>query len=223
MNERAEPGYESARLDEIERIGAWIPIRRRFEIGAFGVNAWTAEDGEEVIGPHDEARLGHEELYVVVSGRAEFTIGDDAVDAPPGTLVFVRDPASKRGAVARANGTTVLSVGAKPGEAFRPSAWEDNAEVIPLFAAGRYAEAAEKLRGAHKRDPEAAGILYNLACAEAQLGDSDAALTHLARAVELVPEFADIAEADEDFVTIRSDPAFVSAITGQPQTGSAGA
>ena len=31
-------------------------------------------------------------MYVVVRGRATFTLGDDEVDAPAGTIVFLRGP-----------------------------------------------------------------------------------------------------------------------------------
>ena len=207
----AQRAFATARLDEIERRGEWIPIRRHFGIAAFGVNAWTGDDGDEVIGPHEERRTGHEELYVVVSGRAEFRIGDETVDGPAGTIVFVRDPAARRGAVAREAGTIVLAVGAKPGTAFSPSVWEENADIIPLFAEGRYEEAAERLRDANARHPDAGGILYNLACAEARLGNGDAALEHLARAVEIEPRFAEIARDDADLASIRDDPRFPTA------------
>lgn len=53
-----EPGAEGER-------SAWTPLRRNLAVEAFGINAWTATaDGQEVIGEHDEAGLGHEELYV---------------------------------------------------------------------------------------------------------------------------------------------------------------
>ena len=111
----------------------WSPIRRGLGIQAFGVNAWTArEAGATVIQEHDEDS-GHEELYVVVGGHARFTVDGDELDAPAGTLVFIRDPKAKRGAVATEPETTVLVVGAKPGEPFRPMPWEVNAEVLPLF------------------------------------------------------------------------------------------
>jgi tetratricopeptide (TPR) repeat protein len=203
-----ERPFATARLDELERVGNWIPIRRHFGIAAFGVNAWVGDDGAEVISTHDEARIGHEELYLVISGRAEFTIRDDTVDAPAGTIVFVRDPAARRGAVAREDGTTVLTVGAKPGEPFTPSAWEENADILPLFEEGRFEEAAARLRAVHEREPGAGGILYNLACAEARLGETDAAIEHLRRAIEIEPRFAELARDDEDFAAIRDDPRF---------------
>ena len=71
--------------------------------------------------PHDERENGplgtdgHEELYVVLRGRAVFRIGRHEVDAGAGTLVFVRDPALVRSAVARDAGTAIIGVGAPAG------------------------------------------------------------------------------------------------------------
>ena len=46
------------------------PVRRTFGITAFGINAYTAKTGEHVVEEHDESRLGHEEVYAVIAGRA---------------------------------------------------------------------------------------------------------------------------------------------------------
>jgi tetratricopeptide (TPR) repeat protein len=201
--------YATAHLSEIDARGNWIPLRRHFGIEAFGVNAWTgAEAGAEVIGEHDEASLGHEELYVVTTGRARFTVDGETVDAPAGTVVFVRDPAVKRAAHAEEPGTTILTVGAKPGEAFTPSAWEENADIIPLFEAGEYKQARRRLIAALEGRPDAGGLLYNLACAESRLGEKDAALEHLARAVELEARFAEFAQSDPDLEAIRGESGF---------------
>ena len=120
----SEQRYAVARFDEIERKrqGKWRPIRAHLDIEAFGVNAWTAEVDEEAIADHDEQPSGHQELYLVVTGHATFTVDGEEVDAPAGTIVFVGDPGSTRKGVVREPDTVVLAVGAKPGEAFRPRA-----------------------------------------------------------------------------------------------------
>ena len=115
--------YEVLKIDDLDRIpvsGAdvtWRPVRRRLGITAFGINAYTGEPGENVVEKHDEERLGHEELYVVISGRARFELDGESVDAPAGTLVFLSEPAVRRHAVAEEPGTTVLAIGGKPGAA----------------------------------------------------------------------------------------------------------
>src|SRR5438046_6252374 len=122
-------GYEVAHVDELEELPinnaefVWRPVRRRFGITAFGTNAYTGKAGQRVVEEHHE-RDNHQEMYVVLRGRATFTLGDDEVDAPAGTIVFVR-PDTKRGAIAAEDGTAVLGVGAKPGVVFEASPWED--------------------------------------------------------------------------------------------------
>jgi hypothetical protein len=201
--------YETATIAALERLDGWSPIRRELGIQAFGVNAWSAKDaGATLIQEHDEDS-GHEELYVVVSGRATFTVDGDEIDAPAGALVFVPDPTSKRAAVAVEPGTTLLVVGAKPGEPFHPMPWEVNADVLPLFGEGRYEEAKRLLVDALEEHEVDRGVLfYNLACAEARLGENDAALEHLAAAFGERPDLRENARTDEDLESVRDDPRF---------------
>lgn len=209
-----EAPYTVARLDEIERTGRgeWIPLRRHLGIGAFGVNVWSvADDDAAIIGEHDERPTGHEELYVVIDGHAVFTIAGEEFDAPRGTVVFVRDPETKRAARTARGGATILTVGGKREEAFRESVWETNYDVFPLFEQGEYAEARRRLVEHAARHPDTATILYNLACAEARLGEREAALEHLTRAVEREARFRELAQDDSDFETIRDDPRFPAA------------
>ena len=204
--------YMVARLDQIERRDKWTPIRGHFGIEAFGVNSWTAEAaGDEVIGEHNETQSGHEELYVVLDGHATFTLDGKDVDAPAGTLVFVDEPSTRRKAVAREAGTTVLAIGAKPGEAYKPLGWEWSAEAFPFFQSGEPERAYEILAAANEKHPDSSSVLYNLACAEALLGKKDEAVEHLRRAVELYDGFAEYARDDPDFDSIRGHPGFVAA------------
>src|SRR5262245_45616292 len=105
-------------------------IRRHFDIRAFGVNGITGNAGDELVEPHherdDESNLtdGHEELFAVMSGQAVFTVDGEEVDAPAGTLVFVRDPDLIRSARAIADGTAILAIGGRPGVPFEISRWE---------------------------------------------------------------------------------------------------
>ena len=78
----------------------WVPLRRRLGIRAFGANAYrAAREGDAVIEDHVESP-GQEELYVVVSGRVRFVIGEEEIDAPSGTAVFLPRPEVRRRGVA---------------------------------------------------------------------------------------------------------------------------
>ncbi len=107
----------------------WRPVRHHFGLHAFGTGLFRgAEPGDLVIEEHDERpdtdANGHEELYFVVAGHAAFVVGGEAIDAPAGTFVAVRDPALVRSATAKISDTLVLAVGAPQGQAFEVSAWE---------------------------------------------------------------------------------------------------
>jgi tetratricopeptide (TPR) repeat protein len=209
--------FQVTSLSEIEipssdpAIG-WAPIRRHLDVGSFGINAWTAaEAGKDVISEHDEVgprAQRHEELYFVVKGRATFTVDGATIDAPAGTVVLVRDPAAKRGAVAEEDGTTVLTVGGRPGEAFTPSTWERSAPALAFFATQEYEKAQEALRKAHEEFPDDPTVLFNLACAESLLGQADEAVEHLGQSIAIDESFRELAQADSDFDLIRDDPRF---------------
>jgi hypothetical protein len=216
--------FTVAKLDEIPRRGVsrgWIPVRDHLGIGAFGVNAYRGEAvGDQVIGEHNELMAKHEELYVVVTGHATFTVDGDEIDAPLGTLVFVDDPATRRGAVAKEPGTIVLVTGARPGHAFEVApwedAWEENQAAMQLYQDKRYGEAAETLREAVKRRSDAAGLFYNLACFESMAHEDVAVVAeHLERAIDLYPGFRDFAREDSDLEPVRDEPA-IQALVGEP-------
>jgi mannose-6-phosphate isomerase-like protein (cupin superfamily) len=206
----SEERYSIARLDEIQRQGSCTQIRGHFGIEAFGVNAWTAAVGEVLISDHNEERSGQEELYVVLGGHATFTVDGQEVDAPAGTLVFVDRPAAQRKAVAAEAGTTVLAIGATPGEAYIPLGWEWSSEAFPHFESGESERAYELLAAADEEHPDSPSVLYNLACAEALTGRKGEAVAHLRRAVALYSGFAEIARDDPDFDSVRERLDFVA-------------
>jgi len=215
--------YEVAHIDELEELPinngefVWRPVRRRFGITAFGTNAYTGNAGQRVIEEHAE-RDNHQEMYVVLRGRATFTLDDDEVDAPAGTIVFVR-PNTRRGAIAAEDGTAVLAVGAKPGAVFEPSLWED------VFVANSYAEQGElePARAVYaeliENHPDAWQGLFNAACFEARFGDHERAFEYLGRALALEPSAREYAEKDSDFDSIRGDERFTSLVAGQADAG----
>ena len=129
-------GYRTLHLDDIptvrfedEAIPDWKPVRRELGVQAFGTNAYVgAAAGDLVVEPHDEVQSdgrGHQEIYLVLDGAARFTVDGEDFDVPKGGIVFLENPALQRQAVALEAGTVVFAVGGPVGEAFVPSAWED--------------------------------------------------------------------------------------------------
>ena len=122
------------RLDDIEPAplgeSLWKPIRSTLGVQAFGINAYVASSaGDRLFDEHDETEAGagrqrHEELYLVLAGRAAFTGQGAEIDAPTGTLVFFDDPAERRSARAAEADTTILAIGGPVGEPYEVAPWE---------------------------------------------------------------------------------------------------
>jgi tetratricopeptide (TPR) repeat protein len=205
-------------ISELTRENGWAPLRAHLGARAFGVNAYTKDADERIVGEHAEEASGHEELYLVVAGRAKFTVDGEERDAPVGTAVLVQS-GTTRSADALEDGTTIVVVGGRPGAAFRPRAWETNAIVFPLFGEGRIEEARELLRGVADEYEDGESIEYNLACCEARLGETEKAFAHLARSLEGRPDLVELARGDDDLAALRGDPRFdelVGAATPTP-------
>jgi tetratricopeptide (TPR) repeat protein len=206
-------GYEVASLTGLESLPGpgslrWTPLRKHFGITAFGINAYTASEvGQDVVEEHDEARLGHEELYVVVSGRATFVLDGEEVDVPAGSVVFLSDPTVKRYARAEEAGTTVLAIGGKPGQ-HDVSAWEYFFAAYPKADAGDYEAALAEIDAGLDARPDHPPLLYHRACILAREGRIEEARGYLERALELDPALAGYAATDEDLAALR--------VTGEP-------
>lgn len=208
--------YEILSLDEVEtaphRGSNLIPIRYLLGFRAAGVNAWRGDAGEQLIPPHEEDS-GNEELYVVVSGRATFTLGEETVEALSGTLVFV-EAGVHRTAVAEEQGTIVFVVGATIGEAFEGGGWDTFAVADGLRQAGRVGESRAVMAKAMSDMPEYWALPYNAACLEALSGNADEALEWLRRALELnQSEIHEYLREDSDLDSLRDDPRFQELLT----------
>ncbi|HEX4931459.1 MAG TPA: tetratricopeptide repeat protein [Gaiellaceae bacterium] len=199
--------YEIASLTELESLKPvgtlrWAPLRKHFGITAFGVNAYTADEvGQDVVEEHTEEVLGHEELYVVVSGRATFVLDGEEKEVPAGSVVFLRDPKVKRYARAEEPGTTVLAVGGKPG-VHEVSAWEYVFMAYGVVADDPQRAIAE-LQAGFEEKPDHPALHYHLACIYARTGLLDEARASLDRAIELDPKRKAQADEDDDLAPLR--------------------
>jgi tetratricopeptide (TPR) repeat protein len=211
-----QPTVQVARLSEITPISVadvqFQPVRHTLGVRAFGINGYSAHAaGDHLIEPHDETGPGsggQEELYFVVSGRAAFTVDGAEVDAPAGTLVFVPDVKSKRSAVAAEDATTVLVVGGPADRPLPVSPFEYWYRAQAPYLAGDLEQAAAIASEGLEQWPDHGQIHYQLACFHALAGQHEPALEHLARATESQPRTKAWAREDEDFDSIRDDPAF---------------
>ncbi|MEA2124459.1 MAG: hypothetical protein QOI80_1241 [Solirubrobacteraceae bacterium] len=197
------------RIDEIEAIATagvhWHPLRRTLGITAFRTNGYTADAGELLIEPHTEADGSEEEMYVLITGRATFTVDGEEIDATPGTVVYCPDPASHRTAVATEAGTLALAVGNRAGAAGPPSAWEHRFAAAPAKQGGDYDRAYEIAAVALADHSEDANLHYDLACFAALGGHRERALEHWRTSVSLNPRARKWAEDDADLDPIRDD------------------
>ena len=196
--------YRVMRLDEVDGYAdegrpRWHMIRAVLGIESFGINAWRATEAGQA--DHRRARRARRRCrrprgaVLRRHGPATFTVDGERVAAPAGSLVYVKDPRTRRGAVADEAGTTILVIGGEPGAAFSVSPWERSAEALRFWTTGDWDRAIEVLEGQLAEDPGNANVLYNLACAESRGGRHDAALDHLSRAVELEPQLRELAQA----------------------------
>lgn len=208
----------TATITELTRETGWAPVRATLNARAFGINAYTKNADELVVNEHDELRSGHEELYLVVAGRARFTVDGEEHEAGPGTFVLV-EPSSRRSALALEDPTTIVVVGGRPGDVFKPRAWETNAQIFGMFGEGRIEEARGILRGVVDSYEDGESIQYNLACCEARLGNVEEAFEHLTLALHGREDLLELARDDEDLAALHDDPRFaelVGVVATQP-------
>ena len=210
---RNNKAYEVAHLDDLDRFPVgdegllWRPVRRRLGITAFGTNAYTAEKGDERVVEEHHEKDGHEELYFVAGGRATFTLGDEEIDAPAGTLIYA-EPGTKRGAIASEPKTTIVAFGAKRGVPHETSGWEEMFVAFGHLHNGDEESGRKAMAAAISAKPDAWQGHFNAACFESLTENREAAFEHLVRAIELDPKARELAQSDEDFNWLRDDPEF---------------
>ena len=220
MPAQPEKGFAFARLDDLEPAPILAPgapddgrqrfdVRRRFEIAAFGIQAFSAPSGVDVIREHDETVLGEagqEELYVVLNGAATFEIDGESVEAPAGSFVHVQ-PFAKRKATAKDDGTQILVVGGTPGRAYEPTP-DEAGEAFVAYTDADYQTAIAKQLVVVEKRPNDPVAHFNAGCFAARAGRGDEAIEHLRRAVEINGRIKELMATDVDLDSIREDRRF---------------
>jgi tetratricopeptide (TPR) repeat protein len=122
--------------------------------------------------------------------------------------VHLPDPRTLRHAVAAEDATTILAVGAKPGEGYEVSAWEWRFRAEQPRAAGDLEGAEAMLREGLAANPGDPVTLYDLARIEALAGRDDEAVAHLREAVAARPDALEWAADEPDLDSLRARPDF---------------
>jgi uncharacterized Ntn-hydrolase superfamily protein len=86
--------------------------------------------------------------------------------------------------------------------------WDALRRASAHHAPGRYAHGAAILSEALERHGDDAVLLYDLACFECLAGETEAALAHAGRALELDPGLRGGIALDSDFAALAGDPRF---------------
>ena len=220
MTTTVEQGYVFATLEELEPAPTLAPgapsdgrkrfdVRRRFEITSFGVQAFRAPEGVDVVREHSESLLGvdgQEELYIVMNGAATFEIDGETFEAPAGSLVKLR-PAARRKATAKDDGTTILVVGSTPGKAYEPAP-QEAADAFAAYNQGDFETALAKQLVVLEKRPEDAVARFNAGCFAARAGHADEAFDHLGRALQINERVKELIATDDDLDSIREDQRF---------------
>ncbi len=197
-------GWKALALDEVEAVPwrgtelVWRPVRSALGTRIVGMGAYTADrPGQVVIEGHTESEDGlhHEEIYVVLRGRATFTLDGTELDAPAGTFVAVTDPTVHRRAVAAEPGTAVLALGALPTFVPSDSEWIERARPHLRSDPDRAIAILAELRATKPEGPVAEVAATFIAPAR---GDESAARAALAGLVARRPDLLAVLADDED-------------------------
>jgi hypothetical protein len=196
-------GWKVVGLDDVEALPwpgtelTWHPLRHALGARIVGMAAFTAQRaGQEIVEAHRETEggMGHEEVYVVLRGRATFTLDGTHVDAPAGTFVRVAPDVHRR-AVAAQEGTAVLALGGFP--SFEPSSseWIERARPHIRSDPARARAIVDELRAVK---PDSPGVPIADALLALGAGDSDGARRTLAALLERDPQLRAPLAADVD-------------------------
>ena len=197
-------GWRALAIDEVEAVPwrgtelVWRPVRQALGARIVGMGGYTADRaGQIVIEGHTESEdgMGHEEVYVVLRGRATFTLDGAELDAPAGTFVAVTDPGVHRRAVAAEPGTAVLALGGPPVFAPSDSEWIERARPHLRSDPERALRILDELRAVKPDGPVAEVAAAFKALAR---GDEEGAREALAALLKRRPDLRDVLADDED-------------------------
>jgi hypothetical protein len=204
-------GWRALEIDEVEAVPwrgtelVWRPVRQALGTRIVGMGGYTADRaGQIVIEGHTESEqgMGHEEVYLVLRGRATFTLDGAELDAPAGTFVAVTDPRVHRHAVAAEPGTAVVALGGTPVFTPSDSEWIERARPHLRSDPERALSILDELRAAKPYGPVAEVAEAFKALAR---GDDEGAREALGELLDRRPDLRDVLADDEDLEPLIED------------------
>jgi hypothetical protein len=202
--------FTAAHLDAVEAVKwrgtelRWHPLRAALGTRIVGMAAYTADrPGQEVVEDHVETTdgRGHDEVYVVLRGRAAFRLAGEVVDAPAGTFIAVAAHV-RRHAVAVEAGTAVLALGGPADHEPAASEWIEQARPHMRDLPARARAILDDLR---RERPGSPGLCFGEALLAAAQGDAAGAREWLAAAIEREPRLRDEAAGEPLLAPLLTD------------------
>ena len=133
--------YTVKRFDEMEPIlgGFFLRTRAALGVSSFGMQILQMPpNGGDFYPNHDHADTGMEEVYVVLSGEADFEIEGESVHAGPETALRV-GATTHRKILPGPEGVRILVLGAVPGGVYSPPAFTELGGPDPTVDPARIA------------------------------------------------------------------------------------
>jgi hypothetical protein len=139
--------------------------------------------------------MGHEEVYVVLRGRALFTLDGEELEAGAGTFVLV-EPQVRRSAVALEADTAVLAIGGPPDYSPAGGEWIERARALMRTDPEAARAVLDELRAERpsSRAVEIGEALFSFVAE----GDEEAARAQLAELLDREPDLREPLGADPD-------------------------
>lgn len=108
--------YTRKRIDELAAIHGGLVKLAGSELGieSFGLQVLDFPPGFEHYPEHDHAEDGQEEVYAILGGSAEFTVGGESMTLAQGDLLRV-SPGVRRTLRPGDEGVRILAMGCVPG------------------------------------------------------------------------------------------------------------
>ena len=193
----------------------YLQLRRELDIGAFGTYAIRADAGKQLVDERSAigyARDAHEELYVVLSGRATFVVDGDEIDAGPARRFSSATSRRREPRPRRRTGPRCSSSGAdaaRPGGRLRARRCTTSCRCTRR----RTTRAPARERGGARASTRATASRSTTSpawrtCSAAATTRSSTSVTRS----KPPRRSRENARTDDDFASVREDPRFIALV-----------